>query len=53
MKFLKRIGCLFGRHLRSKQRARIFEGTYYSVCSYCGVQMRQVGKKQWVVERER
>ncbi len=52
MQLLMRIGCLFGRHLRSKKRAKLVEGVYFSVCSYCGVQMRQVGNKQWVVERK-
>ena len=52
MNIIKRIGCLFGRHERSKRRARLIDGTYFSRCSHCNVRMRQIGNKDWVVERE-
>jgi hypothetical protein len=53
VKLVKRIGCLLGRHYRSKGRAKLIDGTYFSRCAYCGVRMRQRGNKDWVVERER
>ncbi len=46
-----RIACLFGRHHRSKGRARLVDDAYVSVCRYCGVQMRQRGNKDWFVDR--
>jgi len=50
MKLIKRIGCLFGRHYRSKGLARDDGSTRVSVCSYCGVRMRQLPTRAWVVE---
>ncbi|HYI47044.1 MAG TPA: hypothetical protein VEX35_01135 [Allosphingosinicella sp.] len=50
-KVLGRIGCLFGKHLRSKRRAKLDGHIYVSVCQYCGVRMRQRGNKDWIVER--
>lgn len=51
-KILGRIRCLFGRHARSKRRARLDGDTYVSVCTYCGVRMRQRGNKDWIVEKQ-
>jgi hypothetical protein len=50
-KIVGRVRCLFGRHLRMKRRAKLIEGVYYSVCTYCGVRMRQRGNKDWVVDK--
>jgi hypothetical protein len=36
-----RIGCLFGRHQRSKGQAREAAHTYVSVCRYCGIPMER------------
>ena len=51
MNLLRRIGCLFGRHHRSKRHAKLVGETSFSKCTYCGAKMRQVGNKQWVVEK--
>ena len=51
MWILKRIGCVFGNHLRAKRFAKVVEGTYFSRCAWCGVRMRQRGNKDWVVDK--
>lgn len=47
-----RMGCLFGMHRRARRWAKLEGQTYVSKCSYCGVRMRQIGNKAWVVDRE-
>ena len=47
------IACLLGRHERSGRSARLDPGSgdYVSKCKHCGVGMRRVAPKQWVVQR--
>ena len=38
-------------HMRSKSKARQgTDGTYRSVCKYCGAPMKRLGPQDWVVE---
>ncbi|WP_374129747.1 hypothetical protein [Sphingomonas sp. 28-62-20] len=48
-----RLNCLRGKHERSNKRARKPDGAdhYESVCSYCGVPMQRLGKRNWVVKQ--
>lgn len=47
-----RINCLRGRHERSAKRARRVDGRYESVCSYCGVPMVRLSKRNWILKRD-
>ena len=46
-----RLRCLFGRHHRSRRRARLVNDEYVSVCEFCGVRMWRRGNKDWAVDR--
>jgi hypothetical protein len=50
-RILGRLRCLFGRHHRSKRKARLDGLEYVSVCAFCGIPMRQRGNKDWIVEK--
>jgi len=47
------VACQLGRHERSGRAARLDQGSggYFSKCRHCGVAMRRVAPKQWVVDR--
>ena len=47
-----RARCLTGEHHRSTSHVRRPEGSdrYESVCSYCGVAMVRLSKRNWVVK---
>lgn len=47
-----RVRCLFGHHERSAHHARRVPDTesYESVCTYCGVPMQRLSKRNWVVK---
>jgi len=48
-----RARCLMGEHHRSGSRVHRREGSeeYESVCSYCGVPMVRLSKRDWIVKR--
>lgn len=48
-----RAWCLVGEHHRSASRVFRPEGSdrYESVCSYCGVPMVRLSKRNWIVKR--
>ena len=50
---VRRTVCAFGHHERSRTLARLdtAAGSYVSQCSHCGVSMRRVAPKDWVVDR--
>ncbi|MBA4042594.1 MAG: hypothetical protein C0474_12565 [Sphingobium sp.] len=47
-----RVGCLTGTHFRSAKRAVHNPNTdkYESICSYCGVPMVRLAKRNWVAK---
>ncbi len=52
--FLKgRLNCVRGRHERSSKRARKEGNIYLSVCRHCGIPMRRIGKREWIVDAYR
>lgn len=52
MKKLKALlGCLFGRHERSKGQAREIEGRLVSVCKGCGRRMVKRSNGRWELDR--
>lgn len=46
--------CVTGKHHRSMSRAHRPKGSdrYESVCSYCGVPMVRIEKRNWVVKKQ-
>ncbi len=40
-----------GRHERSERKAVLDGDQYVSVCMHCGVRMRRLAKRRWVVDR--
>lgn len=50
-----RLGCIAGKHERSSRAARRNADTelYESVCSYCGVPMVRLAKRNWIVKPKR
>lgn len=47
------MACVTGHHLRSEADARKIDDTYVSVCQHCGVGLRRLSKRHWVVARPR
>ncbi|MCH4891842.1 MULTISPECIES: hypothetical protein [unclassified Sphingomonas] len=47
------VGCVQGRHERDAARAVPDGDQYVSRCAHCGVPMRRLAKRKWVVERRR
>lgn len=41
MKFFARLGCIAGKHERSRGNAREVDGRIESVCRHCGVAMQR------------
>ena len=50
MKIPGKLGCLFGRHVRSRSRVRSDGHITRSVCRHCGVAMMKTGG-DWEVDR--
>lgn len=50
-----RLRCVVGSHHRSATKARRTSGEeqYESVCTYCGVPMVRLAKRNWVVKPKR
>ena len=50
---LGRMRCLSGKHERSQKHAVRLDGDeqYTSKCAYCGVPMRRLAKRRWIVDR--
>ncbi len=46
-----RLRCFSGKHERSEHKIRKVGDVYASRCRYCGVPMRRVQKRRWVVDR--
>lgn len=48
-----RAKCLTGTHERSQRHAQKIgdDESYTSKCQYCGVPMRRITKRNWVVEK--
>lgn len=47
------LGCLFGKHLRSIEDARFpaaNKDLMKSKCTFCGVPMKRLAKRRWVVD---
>lgn len=50
---IRRIGCLFGKHERWRERVRR-DGRYNKgVCKYCRIPMWQDEKRRWRVDRRK
>jgi hypothetical protein len=55
-RFWGRLGCVVGKHRRSKGRARLGAGAsgranYESFCSYCGTPMERLSNRRWIVSK--
>lgn len=46
-----RFNCLRGRHVRSAAAVRPLGDTYESKCTHCGVPMRRLAKRDWIVKQ--
>ena len=50
-KLLRRLGCLFGKHERWRERVRRDGRFYKGICKHCRTPMWQDEKRRWRVDR--